>query len=342
VKSGPSALEKILSTDPGQEIILRNLDVTDYASLKRTNFSLSQFFNKRPLSFWMPKLAYYLAQAPHDNWVQFILKSNPNLLQVVFEKVVLKSCTVFNVTPFQLAYSGKDGEMCKTLFPFFEKKYGSDARDEMQKQISEMKNYHQPFDFTPIIQAISNELFNHGRDGETNTWILSKATLTAIETFRKDFDASQPKIIEKGMQFRWETLQELTDAYAEVAKQWRYDYKKCALLEDAVLAWVLGYLPENGKQHCNQGLFYLQKDNPEPLNRMQNTRDGRCFDESLKRRSADFLLDGTCIDVIGRAGGGEACCGWWAFAKLLSNKNFKLAELMQQRSRTKTSACIIL
>jgi hypothetical protein len=80
--------------------------------------------------------------------------------------------------------------------------------------------------------------------------------------------------------------------------QWGHDYKKCALLEDAVLAWVLGYLPENGKQHCNQGLYYLQKDNPEPLKRMQSTRDGRGFDESLKRRSIDFLLDGSCVDII--------------------------------------------
>jgi hypothetical protein len=300
VKSGgPSALENFLSTDPGQEILRNHLDMTDHISLKRTSFSLSQFFNKRPLSFWIPKLAYYLAQSPHDNWVQFILKSNPNLLEVVFEKVILKSCTLFNVTPLQLAYSGKDNAMCETLVPFFEERYGINAsRKEMQKQISAMKNHHKPFEFTPIIQAISNESFNHGHDAKTNKWLLSPATLAAIQTFRNDFDASQPKTIDKGMQFRWETLQELTDAYVNAAAEWEYDYKKCALFEDAAYAWILGYLPENGKQQCSQGIYYLQKDDPEPLRRMQNMRDGQEIDGALKQQSADFFLDGSCVDII--------------------------------------------
>lgn len=304
MKSGLSVLETILPSDSGQKIVLHHLSVEDCVNLKQTNVNLSQFFNKRPPHFWISKLAYHLAQAPDDKWVQFIIKNNPNLIDVVFDKVVLKSCTIFNVTPFQLAYSGKDNGMCEKLLPFFIKKYGIErSNEEIQKQIQEMKNYHKPFDFTPIIQAISNELFNTGYNDQTKQLKLSKATLAAIETFNYDFDENQPKIIEKGMQFRWETFQELIDAYAKVAEQWEYDYNKCALFEDAVFSWVLSYLPENGKQWCNQGIYYLVKDDPDPFIRMQKMRDNKNIDEVLKQRSTDFHLNGFCPDIIfGHAG----------------------------------------
>jgi hypothetical protein len=300
VKSRQSSeLEKLLSMDPGKDIILHELDVPDYGRLAETSYNMSQFFTKLPSSFWLNKLAYYLAQAPDDVKVQFIIKNNLKLLQIVFKEVVLKSRTVINVTPLQLVYGAGDGEMCGTLTPFFEEMYGSfDGRNEMQKQISEMKNDHKPFDFNPIIQAISNEFFNLGKDAATGKWILNPATLAAIKIFREDFDASQPKIIDKGMHFRWETLQELNNAYAEAAVQWGYDYKKCALLEDAAFAWVLNYVPENGAQACSQGFYYLQKNNPEPFKRMQKTRDEKNFYEALKQQSAEFLLDGSCVDII--------------------------------------------
>jgi len=345
----PSELEKFLSTDPGQKIILHSLDITNYYGLSQTDYSMSQFF-KRPLL--LAKLAHYLAQAPDDVKVQFILKSNLNLLQVVFKEVVLHSRTVTNVTPLQLVFGARDREMCETLAPFFEELCGSfDAgKNEMERQISEMKNDHKSFDFKPIIQAISNELFNLGQDAETGKWILSPATLAAIKQFREDFDASQPKIIDKGMHFRWETLRELSDAYAKAAIQWQYDYKKCALLEDAAIAWVFNYMPENGAQHCNQGLYYLQKNNPEPFKRMQKTRNEEKFYEALKQPSIDFLLAGSCIDIIygGQDMALRLCTSGQALAAtfpivltLLSSKDFKLSGLMQPQPSRETTRCVI-
>ncbi len=306
----PSELEKLLSTDPGQNIILRSLDVMDYSRLRLANYSMFQFFQNLPADFWLDKLEYFLAHRPDERRVRFILKRNLNFLNFEFKEVKFPLYTVTNATPLQLVHGAGDIEMRdETLKPLFEERYGSKEKgiEEMQKQISEMKNVHKRFDFGPIIQAISNELFNHGKDAATNKWILSPAFLAAYEKFQTDYAAHQHKTIDKGMQFRWETLQELSDAYRDAAALWNHDNKKCALLEDAVLAEVLRYATKNDKERFNQGLYYLQKDRPEPFKRSQKTRDGYDFDEALKKQSSDFLLNSSCVDIIYA---GRSCVGW--------------------------------
>lgn len=341
-----SELENILDTDPGQNIILRELDVLDWRPLMLANSSMHQFFNKLSPDIWLDKLKNPLAQKPDEKKTRFILRRNPNLLNVEIKEVVLPRYTLTNMTPLQLAQSAGDFEMRdNVLKPLFIEFYGDEdkAIEKMQEQIAELKNFHKAFDFGPIIQAISNETFTLGKDRATNKCILSPETLAAIETFQKDYDASQPKIIDKAMQFRWETLQEFSDAYHDAAVRWNYDYKKCALLEDAALATVLGFATENDKQRFNQGIYYLQKDNPEPFNRMKKTRDGHDFDAALKKPSVDFLLHGSCVDIIfgqrGRVGSGER--GADRDTKFLSSKNFKLAELMQPEPRIQSRSCVM-
>ncbi len=301
----PSRLQELLSTDPGV-IILSNLELADYRRLSLTDYSFSLFFKD---CLFETKLAYFikaLSQEPDDMKVKQLLENNLNLLDIIFKEVILQSVTVTNVTPLQLVYGAGDTKMCETLAPYFEKKYGGKeaGRAEMQKQISEMKNEHVKFDFAPIVQAISDEKFNNGRDPETNKWILSPHTMAAIKKFREEFDASQPTIIDKGMQFRWETLRDLKDAYVALTAQRNnntgYYYYRCALLEDAVFAWVFRHIPENDAQHFSQGLAYLQKKpDPQPLMRMKTMRDGRHFYTSLKEESACFLhLDSLCVDII--------------------------------------------
>lgn len=295
-----SELDKLLWHDVGQ-VILPKLYVADYVSLQRVNSSLYGLFKRKlPPNCWLPQLAYSLAQVPHDGKVRFILQNNLDLLDVVFKEVKLQSRTVTNVTPLQLAYGAYDDVMCATLAPFFKLKYGSleAGNAEMQRQISELGNIHQEFDFQPIIQAITNEPFNHGYDA-VGRWLLSPTTVAVIDQFRKDFAKTQPMIINTGIQFRLETLQALFDAYAESISQWEHDYYKCALLEDAAIAWVLNYLPENIAQSFNQGLWHFQNTNPETFKRMEKTRDGKCFFETLKQQSGLFPLEGACVNIIG-------------------------------------------
>lgn len=305
----PSKLENILDTDPGQ-IILRSLNETDYRQIRLVNYSLYQFFNSPSPTIVLTRLEYHFAQVPNEEKAEGLLRSrqtpmlqkyNLNLLDIEFEKVVFPLYTVTNVTLLQLVHGAGDIEMRdNVLKPLFIERYGSKEKgiEEMQKQISEMKNFHKGFDFGPILQAISNELFNLGQDA-TDRWILSPAMLAAIEKFNKEYDESQPKAIDKGMQFRWETLQEFSDAYAAAAAQWNNNYYlKCALSEDVVLSRILCYATKNDKQRFNQGLYHLQKDNKELFKRMQKTRDGHDFDAALKKPSLDFVLDSSCLDIV--------------------------------------------
>jgi hypothetical protein len=109
----------------------------------------------------------------------------------------------------QLAYAEGDDELCRDdLTPCFERAMGSvdAAKEEINKQLNEkfaeeseeekkqteareleMKNYLASL-LAAVIQAITNEQFNNGRDSE-NKLILSLATLAAIASFRKGLNA---------------------------------------------------------------------------------------------------------------------------------------------------------
>lgn len=341
-----SNLEKALDTDAGQNIIVPLLEAKDYRQLmliNRSRYKLFKdsspdvvLFNRFSPSVLTHRLVYHFAFVPDEEKAKATLEQNLDLLKIEFKKIVFPLYTVTNVTLLQLVHGAGDIEMRdQVLKPLFVKLYGEEKGiEEMQRQIGELKNIHKPFDFGPIIEAISNELFDNGKD-EKGRWNLSPNTLAAIEKFRQDFDNNQPKIIDKAMQFRWETLEEFNKVYSAAAKQWNYDSKKCALLEDAVQTWVLRYAMENDKQRFNQGVHYLQQANPQPFRRLQINRDGASFDVSLSRESIDFVLSGSCVDIVyGRAClclGVRQLAGTWAgpsyMREFLSNKNFKLAEL---------------
>lgn len=339
-----SNLEKVLDTDVGQNTILSFLDTKDYHQLMLVN-RRHQFFNKLSPSVLLPRLIYHFAQVPDEAKANFMFRRNPklNLLNVEITKVEFPSYIVTNVTLLQLVHGAGDIEMRdRVLKPLFEEQYGKEKGiEEMKRQIGEMKNVHKPFDFWPIIQAISNESFNNGKD-EQGRWILSVNTLAAIEKFRKDFDDNQPKVIDKAMQFRWQTLQDFNDAYDSAAAYWHYNYYKCALIEDAVQAWVLRYATQNDKQRFNQGVYYLQRKDPEPFYRSQTNRSGYSFDDSLLRPSVDFVLNGSCVDIVlgetrvasgGRRRGGHAC-------KIFVENKLQGCG-MSQPGKKKISTCVI-
>lgn len=336
----PPELEDILAVDPGQYDILPQLNVSHEGRLSRLRNRTQQFFKEDLETIRLIQLAYSLAEEPNEEWVKRIIGGNVKLLNHVFPKVVLHSGVVVDHTPLQLVYGARDPGMCVALKPFFTELCGSEeaGRNEMERQIKEKfggVDEQKHFNFTPIIQAISNDASYLRRDPATNKWILSPAILAEIKKFKIDFHRAQARVIDKGIHFRLEIVQELLEAYHDVAKnQWGYDYKKCALLEDAVLACVLGYVSENDAQAFSQGLYYLQKDEkPEPFERKQKTRDGYNFYEALKKPSVDFVgLDSACVDIIyGGAGG--------AFWRACVPPRLVLLRqtLLQNLCRTKTS-----
>lgn len=278
--------------------------------------SLHGFFQDRHM---IERLAHYIIVKLNVIEVIKMVSANPELLNTNIPKVVnRKGQLIRNNKPFSLAFGAGDDEMCVALKEEMIRFYGSKdaAEAEIKKQLDEkigeenkeqddqIKNQLDAL-LRAVIQAITNEQFNPvnpGRDAD-NKLILSPATLAAITAFSKGLDALQPKIIDKGMHFRLNTLQETYDAYVLAASQWGYDYKRCALFEDGVLAPVLFYVPENDAQKFSQGLYYLQKDKPEIFARCLTLRGTKHnFYDYLRSPSLDFSLSGSCIDIYqGRA-----------------------------------------
>ena len=296
------------------------------AKLANTGKTLYTFFQSELKKRAAAQLARYIEDADQIH-AEAMIKANPRLLFVSVDEVVNKHTKqiIKNVKPLQLAYCEGDDEMCLMLTPYFELACGSveAGREEIRKQLKEKfvegsdeqeegkkirKNC-----LDAVIQAITNEQFNNGRDAATNTLILSEATQIAIATFREAFAASQPKIIHSGMRFRLEILQEVYEVYAQEVAQWDYDDNKCALLEDAVLSFVLRYVSANDVQRFSQGLYYLQ-DKGEKFKRVNTTRDEHNFYLAVCGASADFHLSGSCLGIVfgcfRRGGRVRRAAGW--------------------------------
>lgn len=244
------------------------------------------------------KLAHYTVVAP--NKIKLIAMLNAcqdtndlkKVLNTVINEVEDPSGRILiNNTILQLARGADDDLMCLALKPFFIKAYGSEDAGikEIERQLKEkfddedteeskLKDAeikaHLGSLLQAVIQAITNEEFNHDKDANGRL-ILSNATLKAIETFRSEFAKTQPKRIEKGMHFRSNTLVETYDAYVQARTTWNYDYNKCALFEDGVLSDVLARAPANDGQKFSQGLYYLQQDKNEEFIRSLALRVGK-------------------------------------------------------------------
>lgn len=355
------SLDNVLDIDAKQNPLLPLLKTKDYGQLALVNkrgYHLFKTFPPDVVCFdrlspgvLEHRLVYHVAFVPDEKKAATILESNLNLLNSKFKKIVFPLYAVTDVTLLQLVQGAGDIEMRdRVLMPLFIKHYGEEKGiEEMQKQIDQMKNVHKPFDFGPIIEAISKESFNHGRDGKGRS-ILSPITLEAIETFRKDFDDNQPKIIEKAMQFRWETLQELNHAYGAAAQRWNHDYQKCALLEDVVHVWVLRYAMQNDKQRFNQGLKGLQKTKPDIFQRLQTNHGKHSFDYSSSEASIEFALTGSYVDIaFGCRNPGRT--GLTRFLKPFSpqlgectvfvERKLRACKTISQHAKNETSTCVM-
>jgi hypothetical protein len=307
-----SPLEELLTIQDIKVMhIMPKLDARDLCRLASSSKSMHRLFREPVL---IARSAHFVIKDPNEFKVTAMLNAYPDLLTTKVKEITnTAGQKIINKTLFQLAYGRGDGEMCLAMKPFFVRAYGSEAAaiQEMEKQRIEMfagisaeesasreqaSKDHLAAILQPVIAAISAEQFNLGKD-TNNKLILSPATLSAINTFREEFAKSQPKIIDKGMHFRDNTLLETYDAYVRAAEQWNDHYNKCALFEDGVLSSVLSYVPENDAQKFSQGLYYLQNEN-EACTRSLGLRDGgKNYYDVIRGDSGDFSLSGSFVDV---------------------------------------------
>lgn len=320
-----SAIEVFLPSEPGQTEFLPWL--TTVSGLARTCRGL--YGSCRGLYgffqdvFLLERLAHYIIVEPNVVEVIKMVRAYPELLNTNISKVVNhKGQVIRNNKPFSLAFGAGDDELCAALKEEMICFYGSKeaAEAEIEKQLNEkigeenkeqddrIKNQLDAL-LQSVTQAMTIEQFNLGRDAN-NKLILSPATLAAITAFREGLAALQPKIIDKGMHFRLNTLQETYDTYVQVAAQWGDNYNRCALFEDGVISSVLFYVPENDAQKFSQGLnylYYVAKPQREDFARRLTLRGtNHNFYDYLRSPSGDFSLSGSCIDiVVGRRRRGE-------------------------------------
>lgn len=268
-----------------------------------------------------------------------MVKANPRLLLCPIEKIINPQTQqiIEEMTPLQAAYCEGDDKMCLMLERYFENACVSKeaGRKEVDRQLEEKFGEGKDEDkeskqvrknrLATIVQAITKEQFNNGRDAVTNKLILSEATQRAIATFREEFTASQPKIIQQGKRFHLERIKEVCAAYIKAMKLWGYDYPKSALFGDAILTIVLSYASKNDAMRFAQGLYYLQ-DEREEFKLSITTRDGHNFYHQVLHSESSFFssLSGSCVDIL---------FGGFAMTPYLAG----YMERLQNLSRAKTS-----
>jgi hypothetical protein len=295
------------------KLIANSLPNKDAASLAQ---ACSSLFRSTKPALDDRKLAHYVIVEPSEaNKINVIarLDAEPMLVNHKIKQAKDKvGRTIKNKTLFQLAYGAGDDDFCLAMKPAFIKHLGSEqaAIDEMERQCNEMLESEEEYKskeeksqthfdtlLQPVIQAIDTEQFNFGRDAN-NKLILSSATLAAIGTFREEFAKSQPRVIEKGMHFRYNTLQEALTAFDQASARWNYNDKKCALFDDSVLSTVLSYIPANDAQKFSQGLSFLQKkEEPQSDKRSLALQGGKKFYDVVRGPSFEFVLLGSGIDI---------------------------------------------
>lgn len=327
IAPGQSSKQWPLGANPISQIalFLPTLDVVHAAKTSRFVFHGSEPFlarYKNKLDQLVPQVkelvpcVIVLPNPENKKKVIDAIIQNPMLLQVQIEESKNRNKQIIkNKTLFQLAFGAGDNDFCETMKPAFIKLCGNDetaALAEMEKQRKETRESkdleeaneakskaHFETILKPVIAAINAEKFNRGKDAkDNNKKILNPATLAAIATFRAAFAKSQPKEIDKGLHFRYSQLQQTMAEYVKAEKRWNYD--RCALFEDGVIAWILLYAPVNDAMRFSQGLFSLQENYgmPEKFKRTLELRFGENYYHVLTSASLDFAgLSGSCVDI---------------------------------------------
>jgi hypothetical protein len=306
------------------------------------------------------QLASHVVLEPNEIKVTAMLNAEPTLVNAVIKQVKDSAGRMhINKTIFELAYGAGDYGMCLAIKPFFIRVYGSEkvGIEEMERRRNQLLGGESTEEsarkeqeskaslemlLQPAIAAINAEQFNLGKNDDDKL-ILSPITLAAIETFREEFTKNQ-RTPTQGIHFRDNTLLEAYEAYASAAGQWNYDYKKCALFEDGVLAHLLLYMPAPDAQKFSQGLYYLENGEQDARSLILRGTN-KNFYSSLRAVSVDFHLLGSCVDII--FGGdvasvrGRRAHAGGSVSKLMSNKIVKLAELMQPDYPQPKFQCVI-
>ena len=277
-----------------------------------------------------------------------MLKANPELLlQQVSHVVTPSGLTIKYVTPYECALGGGDPEMAAMMTPYFAK-----LGDGEKEQVAQYERYRphieamlkqEPYYLSWLIDIIKQSSAQDVTAALNKNMEHESVLRDALIQFRHDF---KPGVMKKpGMHFKYKDLIHAFDIYDRefdhLANGNNYD--KCRLFCRQVIGYEMRNLPARDRQIFAQSLYnVVNGEKPSRSCEFKNDK-GHYFpvasgDDSLSGLGFDFY-----VDIFGPGDGCNASCAARrrSFTKLISSKNFSLAELMQPHPRQKTPECVI-
>jgi hypothetical protein len=281
-----------------------------------------------------------------------MLQANPRLLLQRGDVITPGGDEIRRVTIYELLLGAGDPELAEKVQAYFDDDQERMRQYERYRPHIEGMLTQKPYNLSPLIELIKKAspeevkaLLNKDMTGESER-------CKAILQFRKDW---APRILLKPcMHYNYASLQQ---AFELLDKEWDNLYKASRNNYDMInLVWrqLIGFemrrLPGIDRCVMAQGIYYVIKQK-EALARSYNLRNGGAAvafpvaltDDSLGGLGGDFAVGGN--------GAGWGGCWWsvegglgWAgrgLGKLMSNKNFKLTELMQSHPDHQPSSCVM-
>jgi hypothetical protein len=283
-----------------------------------------------------------------------MLDANPRLLLLAGNVQTPGGDEVRRVTLYEFLLGDGDDELAGIVQSYFAQI--NNGEQEMIRQYERYRPHiegiltQEPYDLSPLIELIKKAtpeqvtaLLNKDMTGDNE---LCKA----LSQFRKDW---APKVLTKPcMHYNYASLQhafELLDReWANLYKASNDNYDKLHLVWRQLIGFEMRRLPGIDRCVMAQGLYYVI-DKKESVGRSYTLRDTAgattfpvtITDDSIGGLGGDFAVDTFGEpELVGVRAGARA--PGRVFGKLMSNKNFKLAELMQPAPTCQPSRCVII
>jgi len=280
-----------------------------------------------------------------------MLDANPSLLLLAGNVQTPGGDELRRVTLYEFLLGAGDDELAGIVQSYFTKI--DNGEQEMIRQYERYRPHiegiltQKPYDLSPLIELIKKAtpeqvtaLLNKDMTGDNE---LCKA----LSQFRKDW---APKVLTKPcMHYNYASLQH---AFELLDREWDNLYKagndnfdKIRLVWRQLIGFEMRRLPGIDRCVMAQGLYYVI-DEKEVVSRSYALREAGMagsFPVTVTDDSIDGLGGDFSLDIFGcGASRGDRRSVSAPFGKLMSNKNFKLAELMQPAPTQQPSRCIII
>lgn len=303
------------------------------------------------------KALHHAAYARREDVATLIdmLETNPRLLLLAGNVQTPGGDEVRRVTLYEFLLGAGDDELAGIVQGYFDK-----IDNGEQERIRQYERYRphiegmltkKPYDLLPLIELIKKAtpeqvkaLLNKDMTGDNE---LCKA----LSPFRKDW---APKVLTKPcMHYNYASLQhafELLDReWDNLYKASNDNYDKIRLVWRQLIGFEMRRLPGIDRCVMAQGLYYVI-DKKEVVGRsyaLRGSEGAGSFPVTTTDDSIDGLGGDFAVDIFGarHAPDWHNAAREWAhggFGKLMSNKNFKLAELMQPAPTHQPSRCVII